>query len=258
MTRPRWRWSIFSAVLTGLALATVALAAGSQRTALQPRSVLKPVSTTSSKTTKDVGRARVGAPTKNGLASLIVKLDFASAASYNGGVSDYAPTNTRGQAFNPSAPAVQAYLGYVRQRVQSFQSAVQSTVPQAQITAVYDLVYGGVAMVAPADRIADIARLKGVVSVQRDQLLHLDTDHSPEFIGAPSIWSQLFPDNPAVPQNEIVANIDTGIWPEHPSFSDPDRWVSGIRLRLHLRAARASASSAAGRTRAPHSPATAS
>jgi hypothetical protein len=61
-----------------------------------------------------------------------------------------------------------------------------------------DLVVGGVTAVVPEDAIDDIAALPGVAAVYEDELLQLDTDASPEFIGAPSLWNQLGGDDAPV------------------------------------------------------------
>ena len=47
------------------------------------------------------------------------------------------------------------------------------------------------------------------------------TSVSPEFIGAPTVWEDLG-GQASAGEGVIVGVLDTGIWPEHPSFSDPD------------------------------------
>ena len=76
----------------------------------------------------------------------------------------------------------------------------------------------------------------GIKSVERERLYHTTTFRSPEFIGANQIW-----DGTAVPggvgtkgEGIIVAMLDTGIDPTHPSFAndpvavtaplEPDNW----------------------------------
>src|SRR6185503_8127544 len=49
----------------------------------------------------------------------------------------------------------------------------------------------------------------------------LDTDRSPAFIGAPTLWNQLGGQDDAG-EGVVVGVLDTGIWPEHPAYADPD------------------------------------
>ncbi len=49
----------------------------------------------------------------------------------------------------------------------------------------------------------------------------LNTNRSPKFIGADKLWKELG-GRESAGEGVIVGILDTGIWPEHPSFSDPD------------------------------------
>jgi hypothetical protein len=69
--------------------------------------------------------------------------------------------------------------------------------------------------------VADLASVSGVLGVFPDTRLQLDTDRSPAFIGATRFWQRLGGQAEAG-EGVIVGVLDTGIWPEHPSFSDPD------------------------------------
>src|SRR5262249_47828779 len=84
-----------------------------------------------------------------------------------------------------------------------------------------NVIVNAVAMQVPSDQVDKLKALPGVVGVYADELLHLDTDRSPAFIGAPTVWNKLGGQESAG-DNVIVGVLDTGIWPEHPSFSDPD------------------------------------
>jgi uncharacterized repeat protein (TIGR01451 family) len=224
MQASRWirRVGVPIAAATALGVATAALAAGSQRGTLKPGQALNAAETFRATSAKDVGRRARSAPTRNGLTSVIVKLDVEPVASYDGGVAGYGPTTPHGGQLNMAAPNTQRYLAYVQQSERAFAQAATAAIAQTRVTAYFDIVYGGVAMLVPTERIAELRNLKSVISVQRDELLQLQTDRSPSFIGADTIWDQLAPLNPAVPQNEIVGVLDTGIWPEHLSFSNPD------------------------------------
>jgi uncharacterized repeat protein (TIGR01451 family) len=66
-----------------------------------------------------------------------------------------------------------------------------------------------------------VAALAGVKQVYLDQMVDLDTDSSPDFIGAPAVWEMLGGVGSAG-EGVVIGVVDSGIWPEHPSFSDPD------------------------------------
>lgn len=85
----------------------------------------------------------------------------------------------------------------------------------------YDLVFNGVSMVVSGDKVDSVANLDGVTGVYLDQLMQLDTEVSPGFIGAPVLWDDLGGQGSAG-EGTVVGVLDSGIWPEHPSFSDPD------------------------------------
>ena len=72
------------------------------------------------------------------------------------------------------------------------------------------------AALTPAEA-ESLAGQKGVLSVQRDELHQLHTSESPEFLGLDDrrgAWDSGF-----TGAGVVVGVIDTGIWPEHPSFA---------------------------------------
>ncbi|CAI5525983.1 unnamed protein product [Closterium sp. Naga37s-1] len=72
--------------------------------------------------------------------------------------------------------------------------------------------------------------------VERSQMVRAATTHTPDFLNLPNkVWSQLGGESRAG-ENVIIGLIDSGIWPEHPAFSDktsipygppPSRWRGG-------------------------------
>ncbi len=190
------------------------------------------------------GHTREKKPAASGdpLISVIVKLDAAPLASYAGGLPGLAPTAPRltgAPRLDAAAPDSQRYLRYLDQRQRDFEMQASATIPQSRVLARYRYVYGGAALMLPESQLARLAKLPGVLSVQRDQLRHVDTDRSPQFIGADVIWRTLAanPNLGVGGQGVIVGVIDTGIWPEHPSFADdgsypppPPRWHGACEL----------------------------
>jgi subtilisin family serine protease len=173
----------------------------------------------------DKGAARPASrPTWTGdPVSVIIELEVEPVATYEGDVPGFAATNPRARGLtklDTRRPEVRNYRAYVQDQLDTFEAAAERVLPGIEVVDELDLVVGGVTAVVPEDAIDDIAALPGVAAVYEDELLQLDTDASPEFIGAPTLWNQLGGDD-AAGEGVIVGVLDTGIWPEHPSFSDP-------------------------------------
>jgi subtilisin family serine protease len=155
--------------------------------------------------------------------SVIIELEVEPVATYEGDVPGYQATNPRARGLaklDTRRPEVRNYRAFVQQELDSFEAAVERIVPDLEVVDELDLVVGGVTAVVPEDAIDTIAALPGVAAVYADDLLELTTDASPEFLGAPTLWNQLGGDDRAG-EGVVVGILDTGIWPEHPSFSDP-------------------------------------
>ncbi len=166
--------------------------------------------------------AKSAAPGKN--VSVVVKLKDESLATYGGGIAGLPATSprvTHAKQLDIRSNASQAYLKHLADVQNNFQAKVQKLFPQAKVTQRFDVVLNALAMVVQSEQVATLAALPEVEAVYPDELLHLDTDNSPAFIGAPTVWNQLGGQESAG-DGVIVGVLDTGIWPEHPSFSDPD------------------------------------
>ena len=85
----------------------------------------------------------------------------------------------------------------------------------------YDKVFNGASLVLAGSKVDTLAAIDGVTGVYLDTLQQLDTDASPQFIGAPTAWNALGGQGSAG-EGVVVGILDSGIWPEHPSMSDPD------------------------------------
>ena len=152
---------------------------------------------------------------------VMIKFDYDALASYQGGVADLAATSptVTGVELTGTTPAEQEYEGYVAAQESAIVAEIAGTVPAAQIGDSFRIVYGGVSAVLPANRVADVLAIDGVVAVQQDSMRQPLTDSSPDFIGAPTIYNELGTTAEAG-AGIIYGNLDTGVWPEHPSFAD--------------------------------------
>ena len=90
-----------------------------------------------------------------------------------------------------------------------------------QVVHNFTKLFNGVSMVVPTQNIDAVANANAVTGVYLDQLQQLDTENSPEFIGANYLWNELGGQKSAG-EGTVIGVLDSGIWPEHPSVSDPD------------------------------------
>ena len=152
---------------------------------------------------------------------VMIKLNYDGAASYPGGIGGLEATSpsVTGRQLTGRSAAETEYADYVNEEEADFRAALAETVPSAEVTGSYQVVYGGVRAVIPANSVERILRIDGVAAVQRNRLAQPLTDSSPEFIGAPAAYQELGGTKNAG-AGLIYGNLDTGIWPEHPSFAD--------------------------------------
>jgi hypothetical protein len=153
-------------------------------------------------------------------AQIVVKLDYDPLATYTGDVKGFAATSpaTTGRALTRSA-AEQSYEQHIQRTETAFLEALRSTVPAARAGTRLRTVYGGLALTAPANRLRDLLKLPGVVAVQEDSPRRTQTDSSPSFIGA-GIGAGGGTADPDGGAGVVVGVLDTGAWPEHPSFAE--------------------------------------
>lgn len=159
--------------------------------------------------------------TDSTLVDVAVKLDYDPVAAYTGGIAGLAPTSPEvtGLDLADNQAAVQAYESYAADYEQSVKADIQSEVSGETIGQSFRVAYGGIAMQLPANQIGDLLSVSGVAAVQLDRLEKPLTDASPKFVGATQVWPQLGGQTKAG-EGIKVGVLDTGIWPEHPSFAD--------------------------------------
>ncbi|HJU52144.1 MAG TPA: S8 family peptidase [Acidimicrobiia bacterium] len=137
--------------------------------------------------------------------------------AYEGDVPGLAATKPgRGQKVNPNAPAVQRYREHLDER--RADAGAKAGIDPSRVMATYDFALVGFsALLTPAEA-ERLSTVKGVVSVQRDELQQLHTDTSGDFLGLTDGGGAYA--SGITGEGVVVGVIDTGIWPEHPSFGD--------------------------------------
>ena len=150
----------------------------------------------------------------------IVLLAESPVIAYEGGIAGLSATRPAGgKKLNPNAGNVRAYVSYLTGRHDAVLNAVGGGGGK-----IYSYTYSlnGFAAVLTRAQAMKVAAMPGVISVEPDRLHNKTTDNSPSFLGlnaAGGLWDQLGGQG-ASGEGVIVGVIDTGIWPEHPSFSD--------------------------------------
>ncbi|MDQ1440146.1 MAG: hypothetical protein QOG97_374, partial [Acidimicrobiaceae bacterium] len=157
--------------------------------------------------------------------SVMVKLDYDPLATYNGYLPGLAATSpaVTGHKLNSASKEAVAYSGHITAVEQGFVSALRKAVPTASVGRAYHTVYGGVAVTVPANAVPSLLKLSGAVAVQSDSLHQVNqatpvADDDAEFIGGNTAYAALG-SSATAGAGVIVADVDTGVWPEHPSFA---------------------------------------
>ncbi len=171
----------------------------------------------------------------------IVQMLDAPAIAYEGGTAGLPATKPgKGKKIDRDSTAVQQYVGHLKGQHDKALAKVGGT-------KVYDysISFNGFAAELTEGQAAGLQKVAGVLAVTEDELRQPDTSTTPNFLGISKpggLWSQL--GGPASAGEGIVVGIvDTGVWPEHPSFSDkpadggqeygpvPQGWHKGDRCQ---------------------------
>lgn len=159
------------------------------------------------------------APTASGpTATYIVQLADLPLAGYTGNVSGYKATKpAAGTKFNGKSAEAGKYRGYLTGRHDTIAK-------QSGVTKLYDYSVGfnGFAAKMTAAKASLLARTPGVLSVSKNEIRQADTVSTPTFLGLDKpggLWDQLGgPAKAGGGRNLVIGDIDSGVWPENPSF----------------------------------------
>lgn len=141
--------------------------------------------------------------------------------TYDGDIPGYQATKPgRGGKINPNSAHVRRYV----QRLEQTHNEALATVGASVTDKLHDYVYSlnGFAARLTEAEVEALLLNKEVMAVLPDELLQIEaesrTDNTPDFLGLTDPagpWAKGY-DGEGV----VVGIIDTGIWPEHPSFAD--------------------------------------
>ncbi|KAI3968906.1 hypothetical protein MKW92_034608 [Papaver armeniacum] len=109
----------------------------------------------------------------------------------------------------------------------ALQSLPHSSHPR-EILYIYTHVFHGFAARITPSQASHLLNLPGIVSILPEEIYQLETTRSPAFLGLSENYG-LWP-NSSYGEDVIIGVLDSGVWPELPSFSDtglspvPSRW----------------------------------
>ena len=149
----------------------------------------------------------------------IVRLSDPPVADYQGGVRNIAATKpAAGEKIDPLRAEVAAYRGYLLGQ----QDAALRSVGGGKRLHSYSYVFNGFAADMTEAAAQKLRTTPGVLSVVKDEKRQLDTSTTPDFLGLrKGLWREARREGPGGPGEDVVVGIvDSGVWPENPSFSD--------------------------------------
>ncbi|WP_081802631.1 S8 family serine peptidase [Actinotalea ferrariae] len=137
--------------------------------------------------------------------------------AYAGGVPGIAATKpAEGEGVTADSASVREYVQHLRAERKEARKA--AAVPEAAVETEYSFAVNGFTAELTEEQVQRLAKQEGVLAVRPDTLQQPQTDASGEFLGLTgpgAAWAEGY-----TGEGVVVGVIDTGIWPEHPSFAD--------------------------------------
>ena len=156
--------------------------------------------------------------------SYIVVMANEPAISYQGDVSGYAATKPgKGGKINPNSAHVRKYQKFLKSS--HGESLAKAGADKSAMIHTYTVALNGYSAVLTEKQARAVERQADVVRVLEDQMRYLDTDASPHFLSL-TVEDGAY-DKGYTGEGVIVGVIDSGIWPEHPSFADDGSYPAG-------------------------------
>ena len=145
----------------------------------------------------------------------IVQMADQPVTAYTGDIKGYAATKpNKGQKIDPNSPKVVGYMAHLASK----HTAAMSSVGANKKLYSYGYVFNGFAAEMTDAQAQKLAQMPGVLAVTKDEIRKMDTASTPAFLGltgASGFWA-----TKAKGEGVVIGIVDSGIWPEHPSFSD--------------------------------------
>jgi subtilisin family serine protease len=147
----------------------------------------------------------------------VVLLREPSATRYDGGNPRYAATRTTGdRQFDARSQRVRSYTAHLRSTQEAIAGSVGADVDQS-----YTVASNGFSAELTGKQAFELSSDRRVLMVQQDEVVHGDTWNTPKFLGLTGkngAWTKHGGQRHAG-AGIVVADLDSGIWPESKSFA---------------------------------------
>lgn len=160
---------------------------------------------------------------KAGSSIYIVFMDENPVAAYEGDIPAFVATKPeKGKKINPKSAHVKKYA----KRLKESHDAALKAVGAYLGDKVYDYIYAlnGFAAKLTAAQANALAKQPGVIAVRPDEMKYPTTDSAPTFLSL-NVYEGPW-DKGYTGEGVVVGVIDSGIWPEHPSFADDGSYAT--------------------------------
>ena len=147
----------------------------------------------------------------------LVRLTESPVTAYKGGIKGYAATKpAKGKKIDPDSAKVINYMAYLAGRHDAVLAAAGGGGRKVYS---YGYVFNGFAAELSDKQAAKLRAMKGVISVEKDELMHFDTSTTPAFLELTGP-NGFYATTGARGEGVIIGMVDGGVWPESLSFSD--------------------------------------
>ncbi len=151
----------------------------------------------------------------------IVQIAGDPVATYAGTESGYAATKpAAGTKLDSHSAAANAYGAHLKAKQKSTLAKVG--VDSSKITYQYNTAINGVAVKLTASQATKLKSTVGVVNVWKNTTVTIQTPPTDKFLGLTGplgVWNLAFGGDKRAGAGVIIGDIDTGFWPESPSFA---------------------------------------
>lgn len=150
----------------------------------------------------------------------IIQVEGEPVATYDGDVDGYSATGTEdGERLDTQSKSADRYRNYL----EKLREDVMGQVPGVSADREFDTVMNGFSADLSADEAKKMAKADGVTQMWRNEILKPDTSTTPDFLGLSGedgVWANQFNGDEHAGEGTIIADIDSGFWPENPSFGE--------------------------------------